>query len=52
MRKNKLITTIATASMIAALALTGCGSGNDASVDGTESTPPPKLKQRIQKVPM
>jgi uncharacterized protein YkwD len=40
MRKNKLITTVATASMIAALALTGCGSGNDASVDGTESTPP------------
>jgi uncharacterized protein YkwD len=40
MRKNKLITTIATASMIAALALTGCGSGNDASVEGTESTPP------------
>jgi uncharacterized protein YkwD len=38
MRKNKLITTIATASMIAALALTGCGSGNSASVEGTEST--------------
>jgi uncharacterized protein YkwD len=38
MRKNKLITTIATASMIAALALTGCGSESTASVDGTEST--------------